>query len=63
MLVEKYGWAVQKNLPVETNQDSTFPHIHENSKKLNIALYNILAFNINILAFLTINHLHAESCI
>ena len=51
MLVEKYGWAVQKNLFVETNQDSTFPHIRENSKKLNIALYNILAFNINILAF------------
>ena len=26
MLVEKYGWAIQKSLFAETNQDSTFSH-------------------------------------
>ena len=41
MLVEKYGWAIQKSLFAETNQDSTFSQ--------------------NILVFLTINHLQAES--
>ena len=43
MLVEKYGWAVQKSLFAETNQDTTFSHTREN------------------LAFLTMNHLQAES--
>ena len=36
MLVEKYGWAIQKSLYAETNQDSTFPHTRENSKMFNI---------------------------
>ena len=36
MLVEKYGWAIQKSLFAETNQDSTFSHTHENSKMFNI---------------------------
>ena len=29
MLVEKYGWAIQKSLFAETNQDSTFSHTRE----------------------------------
>ena len=36
MLVEKYGWAIQKILFAETNQDSTFSHTCENSKMFNI---------------------------
>ena len=36
MLVEKYGWANQKSLFAETNQDSTFSHTRENSKMFNI---------------------------
>ena len=32
MLVEKYGWAIQKSLFRKTNQDSIFPHTRENSK-------------------------------
>ena len=53
MLVEKYGWAIQKSLFAETSQDFTFYHTSENSKMFNITS--------NILAFLTINHLQAES--
>ena len=53
MLVEKYGWAIQKSLFTETNQDSTFSHTGQNSK-----LFNITS---NVLAFLTINHLQVES--
>ena len=37
MLVEKYGWAIQKNLFAENNQDSTFSHTHENSKMFHTA--------------------------
>ena len=36
MLVKKYGWAIQKSLFTETNEDSTFSHTRENSKMLNI---------------------------
>ena len=36
MLVEKYGWAIQKSLFEETNQDSTFSHTSENSKIFSI---------------------------
>ena len=36
MLVEKCGWAIQKSLFAQTNQDSTFYHIRENSKMFNI---------------------------
>ena len=32
MLVEKYGWEIQKSLLAETNQDSRFSHTRENSK-------------------------------
>ena len=53
MLVEKYGWAAQKSLFAETNQDCTVSHTRENSK-----MFNKLQ---NILAFLTINHLQAKS--
>ena len=48
MLIEKYGWAIQKNLFAETNEDSTFSHTRENSKMF-------------YTTFLTINHLQAES--
>ena len=53
MLVEKSGWAIQKNVFAETNQDSPFSQIRENSKMFNITP--------NILAYSTINHLQAES--
>ena len=36
MLVEKYGWAIQKSLFLETNQGSTFSHTRKNSKMFNI---------------------------
>ena len=36
MLVKKYGWAIQKSLFNETNQNSTFSHTLENSKMFNI---------------------------
>ena len=55
MLVEKYGWAIQKSLFTETNQDSTFSHTCENSKMFNITS--------KYLSFLTTNHMQAESCI
>ena len=32
ILVEKYGWAIQKSLFAWTNQDSTFSHTQKNSK-------------------------------
>ena len=36
MSVEKYGWAIQKSLFAQTNQNSTFSHTRENSKTFNI---------------------------
>ena len=45
MLVEKYGWAIQKSLFAETNQDSPFPHTRENSKMFNIASKCFSFFN------------------
>ena len=45
MLVEKYGWAIQKSLFAETNQDSTFSHTRENSKMFNITLKYFSFFN------------------
>ena len=32
MSVEKYGWAIQKDLFAQTSQDSTFSHARENPK-------------------------------
>ena len=32
---EIYGWAIQKSLFAETNQDPAFSHTLENSKMLN----------------------------
>ena len=52
MLVEKYGWAIQKSLFAETSQDCTFSYTNENSKMFNIAS--------KYLPFLTINRLQAE---
>ena len=43
MLVEKYGWAIQKIL--YTNQDPTFSHNRENSKMFNITLKYFSFFN------------------
>ena len=42
MLVEKYGWAIQKSLFAKTNQDSTFSHTGENSKMFNFAATNCI---------------------
>ena len=53
MLVQKYGWVIQKSLFAETNRDPTFSHTRENSK-----MFNITA---KILAFLKTNHLQAKS--
>ena len=36
MLIEKYGWAIQKSLVAQTSQDSTFSDTHKNSKMFNI---------------------------
>ena len=38
MLIEKYGWAIQKSLLAETNQDFPFSHTHQNSKMFKITL-------------------------
>ena len=40
MLVKKYGWAIQKSLFAETNQDSTFSHTRENSKILTLKYFS-----------------------
>ena len=45
MSVEKYGWAIQKSLFAETNQDSTFSHTRENSKMFNITSKCFSFFN------------------
>ena len=45
MFVEKYGWAIQNSLFAETNQDSTFPYIHENSKMFHITSKYFSVFN------------------
>ena len=45
MLVEKYGWAAQKSLFAETNQDCTFSHTRENSKMFNITSKYFSFFN------------------
>ena len=45
MCIEKYGWAIQKGLFAETNQDSTFPHTRENSKMFNITSKYFSFFN------------------
>ena len=45
MLVEKYGWAIQKSLFAETNQDSAFSQTRENSKIYNITSKYFSFFN------------------
>ena len=45
MLVEKYGWAIQKSLFAETSQDSTFSHTRQNSKMFNITSKYFRFFN------------------
>ena len=45
MLVEKNGWAIQKSLFAESNQDSTFSHTRENSKMSNITSKYFSFFN------------------
>ena len=57
MAVEKYGWAIQKRLFAQTNQDSTFSHTCKISKMLNTNTTS------KYFSFLTKNHLQAESCI
>ena len=53
MLVEKYGWGIQKSLFAQTNKDSTFSHTRKNSKMFNITSKYFSFFNKN--------HKHAES--
>ena len=45
MPAEKYGWAIQKSLFVQTNQDSTFSHTREISKMFNITSKYFSFFN------------------
>ena len=45
MLVKKYGWAIQKSLFAETNQDSTFCHTRDNSKMFKITSKYFNFFN------------------
>ena len=45
MSIKKYGWAIQKNLFTETNQDSTFSHTRDNTKMCNIISKNFSFFN------------------
>ena len=45
MLVQKYGWAIQKSLFAETNQDSTYCYTRENSKMFNITPKYLSFFN------------------
>ena len=45
MSVEKYGWAIQKSLFAQTNQDSAFSHTRENSKIFKITSKYISFFN------------------
>ena len=45
MSFEKYGWAIQKSLFAETNQDSTFSHTRESSKMCNITSKYFSFFN------------------
>ena len=45
MLFENYGWAIQKSLFAETNQDPTFSHTRENSKMFNITSKYFSFFN------------------
>ena len=45
MPIEKYGWAVQKSLFAETNQDSTFSYTRENSKMFYITSKYFSFFN------------------
>ena len=45
MLVEKYGWAIQKSLFTETNQDSAFSQTSGNSKMYNITSKYFSFFN------------------
>ena len=45
MLVEKYGWVIQKRLFAKANQDSTFSHIRKNSKMFNITSKCFRFFN------------------
>ena len=47
MLDKKYGWATQKSLFAEINQDSTFSHTRENSKMFTITSKYIIFFNNN----------------
>ena len=66
MLVEKYGWAIQKSLFALTNQDSTFSHTNENSKMFNITSKYFSFFNskppANWVVHITMDFLTYYSC-
>ena len=45
MSVKKYGWAIQKSLFAQTNQDYTLSHTRKNSKMFNITSKQFSFFN------------------
>ena len=45
MPVDKYGWAIQKSLFTETNQDSVFFHTRKNPKMFDITSKYFSFFN------------------
>ena len=45
MPLEKYGWAIQKSLFAETNQDSAFSYTRKNSKMFKIDTKYFSFFN------------------
>ena len=45
MPLEKNGWAIQKSLFAETNQDSAFSYTRKNSKMFNINTKYFSFFN------------------
>ena len=45
MLVEKYGWTIQKSLFAWTNQDFIFSYTSENTKIFNITSKYFSFFN------------------
>ena len=66
MLVEKYGWAIEKSSFGETNQYSTFSDTRKNSKMFNITSKYFSFFNnkpsASWVAYITRDFLACYSC-
>ena len=52
MSVKKYGWAIQKSLFAQTNQDSTFPHTRKNSKMFKVSKSVDIVMDLNVMEML-----------